>query len=208
MEMVPEQHKSKFWRFVNWSAIFKMNELTTQLAVEEDLGIRVLKSLTWKEQAERRCEEAVRSLPNKAKCLLEVTVTFTLPRITCTLTTCRHHPRKVHFELGTLPKCCQCHPTHEVWKSVYSKPASAKRQKKVISGHCNFANKLGSAVDEDIHSTENRKRYYICTGSSINITIRLTFAHGVCCVYVRIAKTKKLDFMIIWIGNETSLGQP
>ena len=39
-----------------------MNELTIQQAVEEDLGIKVLKSLTWKEQAERRCEEAVRSL--------------------------------------------------------------------------------------------------------------------------------------------------
>ena len=48
----------------------------------------------------------------------------------------------------------------------------------------------GSGFSTDVHSTENPKGNYMSTGfTSANITTLLTFAHGICTVHVRTAKT-------------------
>ena len=78
----------------------------------------------------------------------------------------------------------------------YSEPVSAIRIKKKVNESdfwtraCYLANKLGSAIGKDVHSTENPKRGTPRVDwTSANITILLTFANGVCRLRVRTAKT-------------------
>ena len=243
----------------------KMSEITIQQAeVEKDLGIIVSKSLTWKEQAGRRCEKAVRSLflikrnvswktsetskKSLYKSYIVPIVSYGAVLWKASKTDLRHTesvqekavrwitgrresyketllrlkllPLSLYHELHVLlPLVDIIHkkynlnwtnylnvtkvtqPTRSENLSVFKTRQcnTAKEGNDFWTRACYLANKLGSAIGRDVHSTENPKReilhvywtYFRKHYDPANIcSWRLSCACSNC------KNIKKLDFMI------------